>query len=393
MVQLSALPGQSVMPGMPGMDTLPPPSFARMWSIHPNLFFGTLIAVLAVLYAAGTLRLVRRSDSWPIVRALSFFIGLVLLFGMTCTGLAQYGMYLFTTHMLQHMMLSMVVPLFLLLGAPLTLALRTLHPAQAGHTGPRELLLSLLHSRFARVVASPLFTLPLFIASLYGLYFTPLFDTLMRSTLGHDLMLVHFLNVGLLFFWPIMGVDPAPHRSPYVIRILELFAAMPFHAFFGVAVMMSSSLITTSFAHPPASWGVNPASDQSTGGGLAWAFGEVPTLIVLLILFLQWSKSDEREARRSDRKADRDGDLELADYNAYLAGLAARDARTPSDTKVTSGIRVPTDNSASSHISDPSDNRVASNSRASADNRARADNRISSDNRVSSSDQPITPTA
>jgi cytochrome c oxidase assembly factor CtaG len=309
------------------------PDFARMWALHPSPFFIALIAALLGFYAAGMTRLLRRGDNWPITRALSFFAGLAVLFAMTCTGLAEYGMYLFSAHMLQHMVLSMAVPLFLLLGAPITLTLRALHPAAAGHTGPRELLLGLLHSRFARVVASPLFTLPLFIASLYGLYFTPLFDALMRSAVGHDFMLVHFLAVGLLFFWPIMGVDPAPHRSPYVIRILELFAAMPFHAFFGVAVMMSSSLITRTFAHPPASWGVNPASDQSTGGGLAWAFGELPTLIVLLVLFVQWSRSDEREARRKDRKADRDGDLELADYNAYLAGLAAREQRVPATEK------------------------------------------------------------
>lgn len=327
MTQLSAMPGLSGMPGMPGMDTLSPPSFARMWSVSLNPFFAALIAVLAVLYAVAVVRLIRRGDSWPIARTLLFAAGLVLLFGVTCTGLADYGMYLFSEHMLQHMMLSMVVPLFLLLGAPLTLALRALHPAPAGRTGPRELLLSLLHSRFALIVSSPLFTLPLFIVSLYGLYFTSLFDVLMRSAAGHDLMLDHFLNVGLLFFWPIIGVDPAPRRSPYVIRILELFAAMPFHAFFGVAVMMSSSLITTTFAHPPASWGVNALSDQGTAGGLAWGFGELPTMIVLLILFLQWNKSDEREARRTDRKADRDGDLELSDYNAYLAGLAALDNR------------------------------------------------------------------
>jgi putative membrane protein len=319
--------GQSVMPGMPGMNTLAPPSFARMWYFAPNAFFLTVIAVVFTLYAAGVVRLLRRGDRWPLLRSTCFLVGLGLLLATTCTGLAQYGMYMFSSHMLQHMTLSMVAPLFLLLGAPLTLALRALRPASANHTGPRELLLGLLHSRFARVISSPLFTLPLFIASLYGLYFTPIFDTLMRSAVGHDFMLVHFLVVGLLFFWPIMGVDPAPHRSPYIIRILELFAAMPFHAFFGVAVMMSSSLITTTFAHPPASWGVNPASDQATGGGLAWAFGELPTVIVLLILFLQWSKSDEREARRTDRQADRDGDAELADYNAYLAGLAAHDHR------------------------------------------------------------------
>lgn len=314
----------STMPGMPGMDVPAAPSLAGMLAVAPNGFFAAVIAVAAVLYAAGVIRLVRRGDKWPALRILSFAGGLLILFGATCTGLARYGMYLFSSHMLQHMTLSMVAPIFLLLGAPLTLTLRALHPASAGRTGPRELLLALLHSRFAQVVSSPLFTLPLFIASLYGLYFTPLFDILMRSTVGHDFMLVHFLVVGLLFFWPIMGVDPAPHRSGYVIRILELFAAMPFHAFFGVAVMMSSSLITTAFANPPVAWGVSPSSDQSTGGALAWAFGEVPTLIVLLILFVQWSKSDQREAKRRDRKADRDGDAELADYNAYLAGLAAQ---------------------------------------------------------------------
>jgi putative membrane protein len=308
---------------MPGMGSTPgAPTLARMLSFAPNELFLTAIAIAFVLYAAGVIRMVLRGDAWPVLRSLSFALGLLILFGATCSGLAQYGMYLFSSHMLQHMTLSMVAPIFLLLGAPITLALRALHPARAGRTGPRELLLALLHSRFAKVVASPLFTLPLFIASLYGLYFTPLFDDLMRSTAGHDFMLVHFLMVGLLFFWPIMGVDPAPHRSGYVIRILELFAAMPFHAFFGVAVMMSSSLITTAFAHPPAAWGISPSADQSTGGALAWAFGEVPTLLVLLILFVQWSKSDQREAKRQDRKADRDGDAELADYNAYLAGLA-----------------------------------------------------------------------
>lgn len=332
-MQLSTIPRLDVMPGMPGMGAPPPPpSFSRMFSLGLSAFFATLIVVLAVLYAAGVIRLIRRGDSWPVARVIFFAVGLVLMFAVTCTGLADYGMYMFSTHMLQHMTLSMLVPLFLLLGAPLTLALRALHPAPAGRTGPRELLLTLLHSRFARVVSSPLFTLPLFVASLYGLYFTPLFDVLMRSVAGHDFMLFHFLAVGLLFFWPIIGVDPAPHRSPYVIRIIELFAAMPFHAFFGVAVMMSSSLITTTFAHPPASWGANPVSDQGTAGGLAWAFGELPTMIVLLVLFLQWNKSDEREARRGDRKADRDGDLELADYNAYLAGLAARDSRAPAST-------------------------------------------------------------
>jgi cytochrome c oxidase assembly factor CtaG len=319
----SSMPG---MPGMPGADTLPPPGVSSYLTWHPEPFFLVVSILVTGLYLFGVLRLRQRGDAWPINRTASFLIGMLVFLGITCSGLNEYGMYLFSAHMVQHMMLSMVDPLFLLLGAPITLALRVLRPAGPGRTGPREIILSLLHSRFAKVVSSPLFTLPLFIVSLYGLYFTSLFDFLMKSRVGHDAMLVHFLFVGLLFFWPVMGVDPAPHRSPFVIRILELFAVMPFHAFFGIAIMMSNSLFETAFANPPSSWGLTALSDQNTAGSIAWAFGEAPTIIVLLVLFTQWAKSDRREAKRKDRKADRDGDSELNEYNEYLAGLARRDS-------------------------------------------------------------------
>ena len=315
----SSMPG---MPGMPAADTLSPPGISAYLTWHPDAFFLTASILAAALYLFGMLRLLRRGDRWPVGRTISFLVGLLVFVAITCTGLNVYGMYLFSVHMTQHMMLSMVDPLFLLLGAPITLALRVLRPAGHGRTGPREVLLALLHSRFAKIVSSPIFTLPLFIVSLYGLYFTSLFDALMRSRVGHDFMLVHFLMVGLLFFWPVMGVDPAPHRSPYVIRILELFAVMPFHAFFGIAIMMSNSMFETAFANPPSSWGLTALSDQNTAGSIAWAFGEAPTIVVLLVLFVQWSRSDQREAKRKDRKADRDGDQELTDYNAFLASLA-----------------------------------------------------------------------
>jgi cytochrome c oxidase assembly factor CtaG len=220
----------------------------------------------------------------------------------------------------------MLAPILLLLGAPITLALRALPAARHGRTGLREILIRLLHSRPARVVSSPLFTLPLFIASLYGLYFSPLFDFLMGSWLGHEWMLAHFLVTGLLFFWPILGVDPAPRRPSHVLRMLELFVGMPFHAFFGIAVMMSSSVIATFFARPPAAWHIGPLADQNTAGGIAWAFSEVPTLLVLLALLVQWAATDRRTAARTDRQADRDHDAELAAYNAYLARLAAHDS-------------------------------------------------------------------
>jgi len=295
-------------------------SGALDWSPDWPFLVGCLLAF--GLYLAGAVRLWRRGDKWSIGRLLAWTAGVGTIVLVTDTGLNDYGMVLFSAHMIQHMVLSMLSPILLLLGAPITLALRALRPARKGSgRGPRELLVALLHSRYVRVVSHPAFTIPLFIASLYALYFSPLFDFLMRYQVGHIGMMVHFLAVGMLFFWPIMGVDPGPHRPGFVMRIIELFMGMPFHAFFGVAVMMASSQLVTTFNAAAAPPGTDLLNDQKIAGGITWAFGEIPTAIVLIALTLQWAKSEERQARRRDRAADRDGDAELAAYNAYLASL------------------------------------------------------------------------
>jgi putative copper resistance protein D len=261
---------------------------------------------------------------WPWWRTLSWVAGNGSLFAVTGTWVNGYSMELFSVHMTQHMVLSFVTPLFLLIGAPVTLALRTLPRGQGAAGAPRALLLEALHSRFARAVAHPLFTVPLFIASLYGVYFTPLFDVLMRSPAGHQLMLAHFVVTGLLFFGPIVGHDPWPRTLSYPARMLELFLPVPFHAFFGVAIMMSDSLIVTSFANPPARWGVDTINDQGVAGGIIWAFGELPTVLVLAVVFFSWAKSEERHGRALDRAADRTGDAERLAYNARLRALAGQ---------------------------------------------------------------------
>ncbi|MFI1017782.1 cytochrome c oxidase assembly protein [Streptomyces sp. NPDC020965] len=304
---------------------LPPFTLGRGLELSPDPFFliGSLLAL--ALYAYGVLRLRRRGDAWPVGRTVFFTVGVLTVLLVMCTKLNDYGMVMFSVHMVQHMIISMVSPILLLLGAPVTLALRALPVAgRNNRKGPRELLLALLHSRYMRIVTHPAFTIPLFIASLYALYFTPLFDTLMGSKPGHIAMMVHFLAVGLVFFWPIMGVDPGPHRPGYVMRMLELFAGMPFHAFFGIALMMASEPMIKAYENPPASLGIDALADQHAAGGIAWAFSEIPSVIVLLALVFQWYRSEERQARRTDRAADRDGDKELVAYNEYLAALHAR---------------------------------------------------------------------
>ncbi|MFH8989915.1 cytochrome c oxidase assembly protein [Streptomyces sp. NPDC017940] len=311
--------------GMHGMNMdLPPFTLGRGLepSADPFFLIGCLVAL--ALYGWGVARLVRRGDKWPVGRTVAFVVGVLTVLLVMCTKLNDYGMVLFSVHMVQHMVISMLSPILLLLGAPITLALRALPVAGRGRKGPRELLLALLHSRYVRIITHPAFTIPLFIASLYALYFTPVFDTLMGSKVGHIGMMVHFLAVGLVFFWPIMGVDPGPHRPGHLMRMLELFAGMPFHAFFGIALMMASEPMIDTYKYPPASLGVDALADQNAAGGIAWAFSEVPSVLVLLALLFQWYRSDQREGRRKDRAADRDGDKELEAYNAYLASLAGR---------------------------------------------------------------------
>ncbi|MBP2580632.1 putative copper resistance protein D [Streptomyces sp. PvR006] len=303
---------------------LPPFTLGRGLEFSPDLFF--LIGCIAALglYGWGVARLRRRGDAWPVSRTVFFTVGVLTIALVMCTRLNDYGMVMFSVHMVQHMVISMLSPILLLLGAPVTLALRALPVAGRGSTGPRELLLKLLHSRYMKVITHPGFTIPMFIASLYALYFTPLFDFLMGSKPGHIGMMVHFLMVGVVFFWPIMGVDPGPHRPGYVMRMLELFAGMPFHAFFGIALMMASEPMVKAYENPPASLGIDALTDQNAAGGIAWAFSEIPSVLVLIALVYQWYHSEQRQAVRQDRAADRDGDKELEAYNAYLASLQAK---------------------------------------------------------------------
>jgi cytochrome c oxidase assembly factor CtaG/putative copper export protein len=301
---------------------------ATLW--RPDLFFAVFVIVLGGLYAAGVVRLRRRGDAWPLGRTISWAVGLVTIVAVTMTGVATYAPVLFSVHMIQHMVLSMLSPIFLVLGAPVTLALRALKPAAIrGDRGPREWLTTILHSRALKVIGHPATATTIFIVSTYVVYFTPLFGYLMRAHVGHLVMLIHFLAAGSLFFWVLIGVDPTPRKLPYLAKMLLLFVTMPFHAFFGIALMnLGTPIAGDWYTALHRTWGVSVLSDQHTGGGIAWAFGEIPTFIVLIAMVFQWFADDRRQARRLERNADRaaaaEADDELADYNAYLASLDKR---------------------------------------------------------------------
>ncbi|MFI0482154.1 cytochrome c oxidase assembly protein [Actinomadura sp. 9N215] len=326
---------ESAVKAQLGYDMPPeitPARLATLWQL--DLFFVVLVVVLGGLYLAAVVRLRRRGDAWPLGRTVSWFIGLATMVAVTQTGVAKYAPILFSVHMAQHMVLNMLTPIFLVLGAPVTLALRALKPARVrGDRGPREWLTAMLHSRYVAVIAHPAVATVIFVVSTFALYFTSLFESAMRNHLGHMAMSAHFLLAGGLFFWVLLGVDPAPKKLPYPGRLLLLFVTMPFHAFFGIALMnLSQALARGWYATVDPQWGTTILKDQHTGGAIAWGFGEVPTFLVLIVLAFQWYLHDQRQARRLDRKADRAAapggrpeDDDLAAYNARLAKLAERD--------------------------------------------------------------------
>ena len=241
---------------------------------------------------------------------------------------------MFSAHMVQHMLLSMVIPIFLVLAAPVTLALRTL-PRHPGQVGPREWLNSFIHSRYVQVISNPIVVSVIFVGSFYGLYFSPLFPWLMRSHWGHVFMGVHFLLAGSLFFWSLIGIDPGPKRPPFLARMVIMLVVMPLHSFFSIALMTTSTVLAEDYyAGLQRPYATDLLADQHLGAAIGWATGEIPMIIVMAAMFVQWMRADERDAKRLDRKQDRaaatgQGTDELADYNAYLASLAERDKRGP----------------------------------------------------------------
>ncbi|MGO3885472.1 MAG: cytochrome c oxidase assembly protein [Mycetocola sp.] len=310
-------------------EPLPPEltlqSFLTGWD--PDILWLLVAGFGIFFYVAGVRRLRARGDRWPMYRTVCWILGLLVLAWLTNGGFNLYQDYLFSVHMLGHMGLTMVVPLLLVPGAPVTLASRAIIKRTDGSRGGREWILWAVHTPFASFISHPVVAAVLFAGSLWVFYYTGLFRWSMEEHLGHEWMVVHFVLTGYLFTQSLIGIDPVKYRLPYAFRLILLLATMAFHAFFGLAIMQSSGLFLADwFGAMGRTWGATPMDDQQNGGGIAWGIGEVPTVLMAIIVAIQWSRSDAKEQRRIDRNADRTGDAELKAYNERLAKMAKRDA-------------------------------------------------------------------
>jgi len=317
-------PGNSAAEDILGFNFPPAPSMKNyVLGWYPDWFILSVALIGAALYVVGLVRLRQSGITWPALRTGSFLIGVSILIWVSCAGISKYAMISFSAHMIQHMVLAMIVPIFLVLGAPITLALRAL-PSGTGQDSrnARAWIISLLHSKYSQVVTNPLLVLLIFIVSLYGIYFTSAFAGLMSSHIGHIAMEVHFLITGILFSFLVIGVDPAPRRLPHWAKLILVLVALSVHAFFALAIMQSTTPIGDTWysqVQPP--WLTNQLDATYTGGGIAWAIGELPTLMLLIIVAVQWSRDDARTAKQVDRAADRDEDALLKQYNERLGNL------------------------------------------------------------------------
>ncbi len=293
------------------------------WNL--DLIWGIFAVFTTLWYLWGVARLRRRGDTWPIHRSIAWVFAMGVLVYSTSGGVAVYGEFLFSAHMIEHMLLTMLVPVGIVLAAPVTLVARAIEVRHDGSRGMREWFLGIVHSRWIGFVGHPLIATVVFALSLMVFYYSPLLSWATTTHLGHEWMILHFLLSGYLFIQALIGVDPSPHRTPYPMRMILLMATMGFHAFFGLSLMTGEALLLPEwFGAMGRTWGDPPLVDQQTGGGIAWGIGELPTLVLSGLVILSWIRSDDREARRLDRQAVRNNDAELDEYNRMLGRLDDR---------------------------------------------------------------------
>jgi cytochrome c oxidase assembly factor CtaG len=256
---------------------------------------------VAGAYLVGVRVLHARGDRWPLGRTISFVgVGMGAFAVATMSGIGAYDTTLLSVHMVQHMILTMVVPLALAMGAPVTLALRTL-PAR-----PRRWLLTVLHSLPVRVLSFPPLAFLMFVLSPWVLYFTGWYPASVESTYVHEMTHLHLVATGALFLWPLVGVDPVPGRVGYPFRMMLMVMTLPFHAFLGVTIMNQEELIAGEhYTGLDLAWLPDPMDDQHLAGGILWGTGDVVGLLFFMALFAQWVRSSMREAEREDRRLDR----------------------------------------------------------------------------------------
>ncbi|WP_243699806.1 cytochrome c oxidase assembly protein [Dietzia cinnamea] len=283
-----------------------------LWRL--DLILGLASMILLGLYVWGLITLHRRGDAWPLARTAAWVLGCVLLFLATSSGMGMYMMADFSSHMVGHTLISMLVPVLLVLGGPLTLAWRALPAAGRDDApGPREWIVEFVNNPLQRFLTHPIVAAVQFVASFYLIYFGGFYQDLASEHMGRMFMNVYFLICGYLFYWVFIGVDATPRRFSPLYKLVVLLASLPFHALFGITLMSSQTVLGESrYSEIGLPWIPDLLASQQVGGGVAWGLGQIPLVIVTLALAWQWFQSDTRDAPRGEQQVERDDEAETS---------------------------------------------------------------------------------
>jgi cytochrome c oxidase assembly factor CtaG len=266
------------------------------WSFDPTVVAGLLGA--GVLYLRGVRR-VRHPDRKLAKCAACFLGGLVVIWVALQSPVDAYADQRLSVHMLQHLLLTMIAAPLLVLGAPVTLALRASTPAFR-----RRWLLPLLRSRLVRVLTAPLVSWTLFALVLWASHFSPLYEAAVRSTGVHALEHLLYLVSAVLFWSPVVGIDPSPKRLSHPARLLYLFLAMPQASFLGLAMWGASRVLYPSYQ---ATLGSAALDDQRLAGTIMGSAGMLVMVPALGLVVLDWLAREEREAARTEARLGMEG--------------------------------------------------------------------------------------
>lgn len=292
-----AIPTRSFAHG----SSAPAPSFPGLlleWRLEPIVLLALPTAAIVWVILARRVAGMHPGHPHPAWRSASFLAGLAVLALALVSPIEAYEGVLFSVHMLQHMLLELVAAPLLLLGAPATLALRAASPSV------RPRLLSVLHSRVVTVLSFPLLAWVVFAAVNWGWHFSALYDQALETPWLHDLQHITFLGAALLFWWPVVGADPARWRLPHPVRLFYLFLAMPQNSFLGIALMSAPAALYPHYLTNIRTWGPTPAVDQSIGGMLMWVGGDVVFLLAMGFVVAAWVRAEDRRTARVDARED-----------------------------------------------------------------------------------------
>ncbi len=271
------------------------------WSFDIEVWLPVLLAAWGYLVLVRSVDRAHPTNPVPRRRVWCWMAGLGVLLVATQSVIGRYDTTLFTFHMVQHLLLTMVAAPLLLLGAPITLVLRAASPEVRGRW-----ILPLLHSRLVAVLGNPIVAWTQFAVVMWASHFTSLFDAALEDPIVHLLEHMIYLGSALLFWWPVVGVDPAPRRLSHPMRIGYLLVGMPFSSFLGLAIFSATGVLYQHYATLQRDWGQTPLVDQQWAGGIMWAGGDLVFFLAMVLAIGAWLRAEEAEGRRIDSILDRE---------------------------------------------------------------------------------------